>query len=217
MYNALDFFTIAGQRRYLNITLFIGKWLMALMSASVETYLRANFGRRYVFMLVSAFFFFLVCSGLNPHPSALTSLFLFGLFVLGIYHFIQMFRRRHLGVAEPHSASTGDSWIFWQRFGLAQTTTQRYVEPAFCWLLGLIISPVDPFLGFWLKTSAVALLIKEQISRVRITRRIIDANDAKVAAQNLNNGVRQYQQGPGRGAQKSHRAHFPGSGQRPRP
>ena len=69
MSNALDFFTIAGQRRYLRIALFLGKWLMALTSASVEKYLRSNFGRHYVYMLVSALFLFLVCSGLNPHPA----------------------------------------------------------------------------------------------------------------------------------------------------
>ncbi len=108
MSNALDFFTIAGQRRYLRIALFLGKWLMALTSASVEKYLRSNFGRHYVYMLVSALFLFLVCSGLNPHPAPLTSLFLSVLFVLVIYHFIQVFRRRRLAVAEPHSASAGD-------------------------------------------------------------------------------------------------------------
>lgn len=217
MSDPLNFFTIAGQRRYLRIALFLGKWLMRLLSASVEAFLRTNFGRRYVHMLAGAFLFFFLSTGLNPAPALLTSLFLMGLFALVIYHYIQMFRRRGLSVAEPHSSSAGNSWNFWQRFGLAQTTVQRYLEPALCWLIGLIISTPDPFLGFWLKASAVALFVKEQINRVRITRRIIEANDAKVSAQDLNSGVRQYQQGPGQAAQKSHRARFPSGGQHPHP
>jgi hypothetical protein len=217
MSDPLEFFTFAGQRRYLRIALFLGKWLMRLMSASVEAYLRANFGRRYVNMLAGAFFFFFVCTGLNPAPAAFTSLFLLGLFVMVVRHVLQVFRRRRLSATEPHSASAGESWVVWQRFGLAPATVQRYLEPLLCWIIGLIISPADPFLGFWLKASAVALLIKEQFNRVRITRRIIDANDAKVSAQSLNTGMRQYQQGPGQAAQKSHRAHFPSRIQRPRP
>jgi hypothetical protein len=65
--------------------------------------------------------------------------------------------------------------------------------------------------------SGVSLLIKEQINRVKITRRIIDAHDAKIAAQSLNSALRQYQSGPGQGAQKTHRAHFPRSGQHSHP
>ena len=54
MSNALDFFTIAGQRRYHPHRPFQGSGYMALTSASVEKYLRSNFGRHYVYMLVSA-------------------------------------------------------------------------------------------------------------------------------------------------------------------
>ena len=217
MSNELEFFTLSGQRRYFRIALFLGKWLMRLLSASVETFLRVNFGRRYVWMPFAAFTFFLTCCAANPRPTVLTYLFALGFFMLNVQHCIHVFRRRRLGAAEPHSASAGESWIFWQRFGLSQATTQRYIEPALCWMVGLIISLADPFLGCWLVASGVALFIKEQGNRVRATRRIIDANDAKVSAQSLNTGVRQYQQGPGQAAQKSHRAHFPSRIQRPRP
>jgi len=181
----------------------------------VEACLRSNFGRRYMAMLLGAFFFFLICSGLNPSPTFLTNLFLLGLLVRIISHFIQVFHRRRHSIAEPHSLSTGDSWNFWQRFVSTETTVKRYIEPGLCLVIGLFVSMLDPFLGFWLKASAVALFIKEQISRMKITHRIIEANDAKIAAQGLNIGLKQYQQGQSQGVQKSQRAHFPRNGQHP--
>jgi hypothetical protein len=82
---------------------------------------------------------------------------------------------------------------------------------------GLVMSMFDPFLGVWLKLSAVALFVKEQIIRFRINRRIIDSIDAKVQAQTFNSYLKQHQPGPGQGIQKIHRAHFPRSGRHPNP
>ena len=210
-------FRLSTLRRTARISLFLGKWLMRLLSASVEAFLHSNFGRRYVRMLLGAFFVCLICSALDPFPGLLIRLFLLGFLAQIICHLFHVFHRRRLSAAEPHSSSTGDSWKIWQHFGFSQTTVQRYLEPALCWVVGWIVSVPDPFLGFWLMASAVSLLIKEQISRVKITRRIIDAHDAKIAAQSLNNGLRQYQQGTAQGVQKSHRAHFARSGHRPHP
>jgi len=190
---------------------------MRLLSASVEAFLRSNFGRRYVHMLSGAFLLCMIYSGLNPFRGLLINLFLLGLFARIICHYIHVFQRRRLSAAEPHSSSAGDSWLIWQRFGLTQTTVQRYIEPAFCWIVGLLVSMQDPFLGVWLKASGFALFIKEQIKRFKTNRRIIDSIDAKLEAQALNASLKQYQPGPGQGAQKSHRAYFPRSGHHPRP
>jgi len=152
-----------------------------------------------------------------PRPGLLTNLFVFGLLARIIQHYFHVFHRRRHSVTEPLSSSAGDSWKFWNRFGYTKATIQRYIEPALCMISGLFVSMQDPFLGVWLKLSAVALFIKEQISRFRINRRIIDSVDAKVEAQTLNSSLKQYQPGPGQGAQKSHRAHFPRSGHHPNP
>lgn len=209
MPNAFDFFTISNIRRYTRILLFLGKWLMRLLSASVEAYLRFNFGRRYVLMLLGAFCFMAVCSDYNSGPAMLTNLFLLGLAVQVIRHFIYVFRRRRLAIAEPHSASAGVSWKYWQRLGFAPATVQQYFEPMVCGTAGWIISMADPFLGCWLMASAVALFVKEQMNRWRMTNRIIESLDAKLEAQRLNTSLTQFKQKPGQGAQKSHRAHFP--------
>jgi hypothetical protein len=217
MSDPFDFFSISNLRRYCRYLLFIAKWLMRLLSASVEAFLRSNFGRRYVHILPCAFLFCFFCAGLTPFPRLLTYIFLLGLFALIIYHYFHIFLRRRRSAAEPHSSSTGDSWTIWQRVGLAQPTIQCFVEPLFCWLVGLHVAMLDPFLGLWLKTSAVALFVKAQIKRYKFIRRIIDSIDAKLEAQTLNASLKQYQSGPGQGAQKSHRAHFPGSGHQPHP
>lgn len=217
MSDPFDFFRISNQLRYCRYLLFLGKWLMRLLSASVETFLRSNFGLRYVHMLPCAFLFCLFCSNLTPFPHLLTYVFLLGFFALVIHHYIHVFLRRRRSAAEPHSSSTGDSWKIWQRLGLAQTTTHCYVEPVFCWIVGLHVAIVDPFLGLWLKTAAVSLFLKEQIKRRKFIRRTIDSIDAKLEAQTLNASLKQYQPGPGQGAQKSHRAHFPRGGQLPHP
>jgi len=210
-------FRASTLRRSAHISLFLGKWLMRLLSASVEAFLRDNFGQRYIHMLFGAFLLCLICSGLDRFPGSLINIFLLGLFARIIYHYIHAFQRRRLSAAEPHSSSAGESWKIWQTFGFTQTTVQRYIEPAFCWIVGLLVSMQDPFLGVWLKASGFALFIKEQIKRFKTNRRIIDATDAKLEAQALNASLKQYQPGPGQGAQKSHRAHFPGSIHHPNP
>ena len=211
----LNLFSYANHRRWLRVCLFIGKWLMRLLSASVEVILRRNFGRRYICMLIGSFIFTLFCFGLIHVEAFLSVLFLFIMFVRLTRNIIKIFRRIRLSIPEPHSSSTGESWIVWQRHGFSQTTVQRYLEPALCLIAGLIVLMPDKFLGRWLMASAVALFIKEQISRWKINRRIIDANDAKLEAQRLHASLAQVQQKPGHAAQKSHRAHFPRGGRNP--
>ena len=217
MSDPFDFFTVSNLRRYCRYLLFIAKWLMRLLSASVEAFLRSNFGRRYIHMLPGAFLLCLICSSLDPFRSLLFNIFLLGLFAQIIYHYIHVFRRRRLSAVEPHSSSAGDSWQIWQGFGLMQTTVQRYIEPALCWIIGLLVTMQDPFLGVWLKASAFSLFIKEQIKRFKLNRRIIDSTDAKLEAQALNAALKQYQPGTAQNAQKSHRAHLPRSGHHPHP
>lgn len=215
MSDLFEFFKISTQRRYGRYALFLGKWLMRLLSASVETFIHFNFGRRYVHMLPCAFLLCIFCSNFAPSPHSLTNLFLFCFFALVVYHYIKVFLRKQRSGVEPHSASTGESWEIWQRIGLAKTTINCYVEPVFCWIVGLHVTKIDPFLGLWLKSAAVALFVKEQIKRFKFNKRIIDSNDAKVEAQALNAALKGHKAGPVQGAQKSHRVRFPGSRQQP--
>ena len=104
------------------------------------------------------------------------------------------------------SYSTDDSWDLWQPLRIQKTTVQRYIEPVLAFLVGLSIYALDPFLGFWLISSAVALFVKEQVTRFKTARRILDASDARLQAQHLNTGLNNYVLRPSQGVQRSHRA-----------
>jgi hypothetical protein len=199
----------AKLRRYGRIGLFIGKWLMRLLSASVEMCLRHNFGRRYLRMIFLAFTFFAFCVSLAPGLTILSYAFLMNLLGLGIFHAVTVFTRRSRGAPEPHSFSAGDSWPAWQRLRLPQAVIQRWLEPALCLIASLPVSLIDPFLGLWLKASAAALFIKEQSAHWKARRRILDALDARLEAQKLNARLNLYQQKPGHGNQRAHRAQLP--------
>jgi hypothetical protein len=69
-------FRVSTLRRSAHISLFLGNWLTRLLSASVEAFLRNNFGRRYVHTLFGAFLLCLVCSGLDPFPGLLIKVLL---------------------------------------------------------------------------------------------------------------------------------------------
>lgn len=210
MPNLPDPFAFFTPKRMLRINLFVWKWLMRLLSASVEVYLRRNFGRRYLLRLCGAVFFCTVCASLVRRPSPLTGVFVLVLFVLIAFHAVQVCTRRSQGVAEPHSFSTGDSWPVWRRLPCAETVVQRYLEPCLCVLAGLILGSLDPFLEAWLAGAGIALFMKGQISRMKDARRVLDALDARHEAQALHAALNARQQPRAHQAQQPHRARLPG-------
>jgi hypothetical protein len=214
MFELFDPFKVSTWRRYLRIWLFIAKWLMLLLSASIELCLRRNFGRRYLPRLILAVVFYTFCAGVAPSPNSLTGLFLAGLFAALACHIFQILKRQWRSLPEPYTFSAGDSWLLGQFLKCPQTTVQRFVEPGLCFLLSLPLATVDPFLHLWLAASALALFVKEQIQSIKLTRQILDALDAKHKAQALNTALKAHQQPHGQVGQRAHRAHLP---QPPRP
>jgi hypothetical protein len=200
---------ISTYRRVGRISLLIAQWLTRLLSASVEIYLRRNFGRRYLVTITLAWVFYMMCMGFAPPAMPLTGLFALGLLVLSFHHYAFTFSRRRLQLPEPHSLSSGDSWEFWRSLPFQPTTVQQCIEPALCVLISFPVASVDPFLALWLRASAIALFAKELITRMSTTRRIMDTADARIEAQRLNAGLNQHLQQPRNGAQAAHRARFP--------
>ncbi|MBU6399693.1 MAG: hypothetical protein KGS61_05195 [Verrucomicrobia bacterium] len=205
MPNFLDPMWYFAPKRMLRINAFIWKWVMRFLTASAEVALHRNFGRRYLPRLLAGVFFCTVCASLAPRPSPLTGVWVLGLYALVTYHAIHAYTRR--GVAEPHSLSAGEPWPVWRKLPFAETTVQRYCEPAFCLAVGCFLRPLDPFLGTWLLASGVAVLVKGQLTRVQETRRVLDAMDARHEAQALHAALNARQQRPQ--AQQAHRARLP--------
>jgi hypothetical protein len=213
MPNWLDPFWLFKPKPFLRFSLFVGKWFMRLTSASVELCLRANFGRRYLPRLVLAALLCTFCVFLDPSASFPTAGFLLGLYVLVAYHAGEIFTRKARGVPEPQTFSTGESWVVWQRLPVSNAFVQRYLEPSLCAFIGLLVGELDPFLHFWLLTSAISLFIKQQIDRVLVTRRVLDSIDAKHEAQTLNGAIKAFQQRH-QAAQRPQRARLPQPGGR---
>ena len=214
MFDQFDPFKFSTWKRYLRIWLFIAKWLMRLLSANLELCLRHNFGRRYLPRLIASVFLYWLFVSLAPPPNALAGLFLPAMFVILVYHSTQMMTRQRRGTAEPYTLSTGDSWLC-HYLKCSQSSVQGYVEPGLCFLVGLTLAGADRFLHCWLEASAVALFIKEQIYRSKLTRRILDSMDAKHEAQAMNAAMKAYQQPPAQRGQQTHRAHLPQRPQQP--
>jgi len=77
------------------------------------------------------------------------------------------------------------------------------VEPFLCLLLGVVLSPFDPFLGVWFKASGLALFIKEQLTHSNANRRIWIRQMPRIEAQRLNAGLNQYVSRANQGAQRA--------------
>ncbi|MBU6401006.1 MAG: hypothetical protein KGS61_11855 [Verrucomicrobia bacterium] len=192
-------------KRMLRINGFIWKWVMRLLTASVEVALHRNFGRRYLPRLLAGTFFCTVCAAAAPRPSTLTGLWVLGLYALVAFHAVCVYARQ--GVVVPHSFSAGEPWPLWRRIPWSETAVQRFGEPALCALIGLLVMPLVPFLAGWLVSAGLALLVKGQICRIEESRRVLDAMDARHEAQALHTALNARQQRPQ--AQQAHRARLP--------
>jgi len=202
----LQLFRIATFRRNSRIAVFVLKHLMALLSASLEVFMRHHLGRRYMLTVLLAFFLCTFYSSAVARRAPLIGLFWLAFFIRLIYQFCYNSILRQQGQPEQHTLSTGESADIWRRLEIRQTTVQRYIEPALGLLAGLLVFTLDRFLGLWLALCAVALFIKEQFILFRTTRRIMDTADARLEAQQFNTSLNQYVSRPGHGAQRSHRA-----------
>ena len=202
-------FQVSTFRRNGRICLWIAQWLMRVLSANVEVYLHRNFGRRYLVTIIVSVVFYLLSMGFVSLAMPMAGLFALGLLLLSFHHCAFAFSRGRLKLPEPHTFSTGDSWELWRRLPFQPTTVQRVFEPMLCVIISFPLAAVDPFLGLWLRASGVALFAKGQIMRMSMTRRIMDAADARIEAQRLNAGLNHYLQQPHSGTQTSHRARLP--------
>ncbi|MBV9468269.1 MAG: hypothetical protein JOZ57_03430 [Abitibacteriaceae bacterium] len=169
-------------------------FVLMFPSNSVIVFLRRNLGYRvirpWMFQLT-----FLVLLGLSSMgvtsavlsggaTSIVTPLLIFALLMGGLafYH-----RRRgwELLFDEPnpiHSMSRGDSHLAKVLPMLREDIIQRYIEPAVCILLGLVLLPFAWTLGVWLLLSGVALTFIEGLFVERAVNDVLDRHDARIEA-----------------------------------
>lgn len=187
-----------GQGIRLPVVLWVMVYLfqifLRLSTVSLEVFLHRNFGERffspiefiagtitlYLFMILGRFFFYTQMSGLM----------VFGLLamVMGAYHLYIIQERKKKGVNQ-HSRYWGDSWPFFYEMGLSHQTIQFYIEPAFCFLLSIVISILSPLLGVWIFCGSIAWFIFCQLELRNWNNRILDAIDQEIEARNFQKAV----------------------------
>src|SRR5262249_52404414 len=117
-------------------------------------------------------------------------------------------RLRH--VPEPHTQSPGDPWPFWESCGLSLFKVRLVTEPTALFLAGSLCSNADPFLSLWLKACAASLFLKHAIIALRLRRRVMDAADGRIEAQEFNAALNRYlSPRESRRRRQQHRARLP--------
>jgi len=193
----VDFDIFRDAKAFIALALFI----FGFFSRTVEVFIRRDFGERYFsferlvlsFLLINLFTFF--STGTNPLTGAITvsnglMFFSYLFLAVGTYHKIVMVKRNYHADYSVHSYSFGTQWGIWDRLfpqdGFFQKMfpvfTHRFVEPAFVFIVGAILSGFDGALGQYIMFSAFCLFMGMlTYYRMELTR-FLDANDAKLAA-----------------------------------
>jgi hypothetical protein len=176
------------------VMVYLFQIFLRLSTVSLEVFLHRNFGERffspiefiagtitlYFFMILGRFLFFAQMSGLM----------FFGLaaMAMGAYHLYVIRERKKKGVVQ-HSRYWGDSWPFFYEMGLSHQTIQFYIEPAFCFAIGFVLTVFNPLLGMWIVYGSIAWFFFCQLELRKWNNRILDAIDQEIEARNFQKAV----------------------------
>ncbi len=179
------------------------KILTHLMAVSAEVFCRHSFGRRYSGQLVLSFlccaFYTLAIQTAAPSStSPLSWLHLIVFFGLVCFHVASIFTG---GRGQGHSYASGTSWGIWRRFSTNATTVHLLLEPGACLALGLFLALVDKALSVWFLAAGVSLFAKGLVIRWDNRQQLLDAVDARIDGQQLNEAIRAQQSAPADGEQ----------------
>lgn len=204
------------RKTILKWSLISGKFAYRVLATHAETICRHSFGERYRLNLIAS-------AGCYSCYAALVMAFapntrlvdLWALIILGllVYHFIAIWRRGHVRI---HSYSTGLSWNIWQRWRLPTSIVRIFIEPGIIFLIGEFAAAKDFALASWLYLSAGSLLLKEIAIAWKHRREVLDAIDARIESEQMNEAIagrttrrRQAEQSPASVSQTSNQSQTP--------
>jgi hypothetical protein len=154
---------------------------------TIEVFLHHRFGARSGKALLKGFLLLLVVCVLSIHGEhqaavPLFPAYFFGYSVIALGHWLTS-QSRH--AEQTHSYSSGEPWPLWRELPLEMTTVKRYLEPPLCCLIACLVLRLDPALAQWLFLTAIALFVKEQVSRAHLRTRQLDAFDNRAETEQL--------------------------------
>lgn len=164
--------------------------ILHVISFSVEIYVRREFGERYIGWLhflftlillsviisVFRFLYFLPLIGGGVYPQ-ISGLYWYGVIFMTGYHMLRIWQRNRQNIPW-HSRSPGISFLSF--LPVDDWVLYRFIEPALCILMSMVIRLFVPFTGNWLLLASVCLLIKNNIIFNIARGRVLDVIDAQI-------------------------------------
>ena len=154
---------------------------------TVEVFLHHRFGARSGKALVKGFLLLLVVCLLSKQGDLQATVPLFPGYLIAymIIAFAHWLTSQSRHAEQTHSYSSGEPWPLWRELPLEMTTVKQYLEPALCCLIACLTLLLDPVLAHWLFLAAIALFVKEQMSRAHSRTRRLDAFDNRAETERL--------------------------------
>lgn len=170
---------------------------LALFPAmTIMVFLRRKLGYRFLspiryqvmVLLIWALAGFSIVSG---NTASVLALSLFGLVVLILASVERYLRWRDIkqGVSW-HTYSRGISWFSF--LPLRETTVKRFIDPAAAAIIGLLLSFLFPWLGYYIIFSAACLFIFESADYQRSINLMLDQLDSLVESEIVSGNVAYY-------------------------
>lgn len=174
------------------------------LATSAETFCRHSFGERYRVSLLTSFAAYFCYAALArvvmPDASPFVGSFCVFYCLLLAYHFIRISLR---GYVRVHSYSTGMPWNVWQCCGMPDGVIRILIEPALLLLAGRIARRWDVALATWLEGAALCLCFKEITVAWNHRRHVLDAIDARLESETMNESIQRRTRPRIRGGQQS--------------
>lgn len=149
---------------------------------TLEVFLHHRFGARTGKNLIKGFLLLLVIAPLfkSVFPGTAVPLFAGFIFAYVIAAICQWLSSR-FGEENEHidSYTNGTPWPLWQQFPFAATTIERFLEPALCFLVALVVLFLDPPLAHWLFVASIALFIKAHVRQTQLRTHQLDSLDSR--------------------------------------
>jgi hypothetical protein len=155
-------------------------------ASTVEALMRRNVGERYLPLMCAgcAVLWFMTAlvpiKPLLPYYAAAVS-------IMTVRHVASAALGRDM--AARHSHSPGDVLPIWTELRVPSAFVRRVIEPGLCLFASTFASVIDPGLSAWLIVAGATLFVKEIRSALRQRRRVVDAYDSRVEAQEFSNAL----------------------------
>lgn len=167
-------------------------FLVNTWATSIEVFIRANFGERYLGLQAAAVFLLvpIYCGVKQATDYGMMSLYLFIYLFLCFVHRQTIRRRRRRGLS-CHSYYDGTPALWKLCPWCSELTVKRYAEPAVVITSGLLLIPASEPVGMYLLIGGLCMGFSTGVCCVQQDVRLLDLNDSILDQQILAERLRE--------------------------